>query len=136
MLFKKTKRMESLLICDGCKSKFDLEKRLPKILPCSCMLCLICLDERKNEFDEYIFKCNSCQKSHHFSDLDSILTSQIVSHILENTNENENRLLEKFSEKLAQKINFQTNETSKHYESVLCDIQNRSERLIEVSNFE
>ena len=127
--------MDSLLVCGECKSKFDLDRKLAKILPCSCTLCLSCLLEKKNEFDEYQFDCNSCKKNHYLSNLNSILTSQIITHLLENSNNNDNKLLKRFSEKLVQKINDQKSYTSKYYESVLADIDNRSQSLIEVSHF-
>ena len=131
--------MESLLICGGCKSKFDLGKKSAKILPCFCTLCLSCLEEHKNESSEYVIKCNSCEKNHCLLNLNAILTSKIINHFLEKSKQSTNsinddkQMLKSFSESLAQKINVQICETSKHYESTLRDIENRAEKLIEVS---
>jgi hypothetical protein len=131
--------MESLLICGGCRSRFDLGKKSAKILPCFCTLCLSCLEENKNESSEYVIKCNSCKKNHHLLNLNTILTSKIINHFLEkssqstNSIKNDKQMLESFSESLAQRINTQICETSKHYESTLRHIENRAEKLIEVS---
>jgi hypothetical protein len=131
--------MESLLICGGCRSRFDLGKKSAKILPCFCTLCLSCLEENKNQSSEYVISCNSCKKNHYLLNLNTVLSSKIINHFLEKSNQStnsindDNQMLKSFSESLAQRINTQICETSKHYETTLNDIENRAEKLIEVS---
>ena len=134
--------MESLILCGKCKLKYDLTEFLPKILPCSCAMCLKCIQEEKNEFDKYVITCNSCQKIHQITNLDSLLTSKIISHVLKNTNtlildadqaNTSSLILSNYSNKIAQDIKTQKEETLKHYESVLMDIDNRAERIIQVN---
>ena len=145
-----------LLQCPSCQTQYDLEKKLCKILPCSCAMCLKCLQEKKNEFDEYVFDCFTCKRKHHLSSLDTLLTSKIICHLLasstkqtstsdettaegeeaDDDNQNEEQVelsvLKNFSNSLAQSIKATKAETIKHYDATLRGIEDRAERLIEV----
>jgi hypothetical protein len=149
-----------LLKCPACKAQFDLEKKLCKILPCSCVMCLECLQENKNEFDEYIFECSSCKRKHHLFNLDTIVTSKIISHLITNsktltktqcdastdssaianvTNDVEDNKdvdfspdLKEYVHSLSQSMKIQKADVNKHYDATSRDIDERAERLIEV----
>ena len=140
--------MESFLACGYCKLKFNFEENEAKILPCSCTMCLKCLQETKNDLEEYTVICSSCNVKHHIADLNKLLTSKIITHILKNStvrpsatdssidadsNEKKSLVLESFSDELKLKFESQKMETFKHYESLLIDIDTRTEKIIEVT---
>ena len=133
--------MESMLICSGCNSKFNLAERQAKILPCFCVQCLKCLKGQINEFDEYNVTCKSCDKEHTLTSVHSLLTSELVSYILSNSShtlfseKNAAHLLESFNQELSKNMNAKKLETNQHYESTLIAIENRTKRLIEVNRF-
>ena len=134
----------SLLTCGNCCTKYDLDENPAKILPCACVMCLSCLQTKKSaDFDEYVIKCHTCLKTHTLPNISSLLTSKIISHLLKNqpaapliesVEETTNHPfpLRTFSEVLAQQIKEQNAETIKHFDTVLMDIDNRAERIIQV----
>jgi hypothetical protein len=137
-----------LLKCPACRAQFDLVEKLCKILPCSCVMCLECLQEKKNEFDEYVFECSSCQRKHHLFNLDTIVTSRIISHLVTNSKTSTNSqcdaalsttndvdvspVLKGYSYSLVQSMKIQKADINKHYAATFRAIDERAERLIEV----
>ena len=139
------------LQCTGCNLNFDNEQRLCKILPCSCAICLACvqvLGQRRNvslgnskDVEKEEFSCSKCNQMHYYAILNENLeTSQIICNVLhsqaETNNNNNNQsfsiAVKKFIRTLSKKVDKQKSVMLKRHETLVKEIDDAALRFIEV----
>lgn len=114
--------------CNECFTEFDNSTHAPKILPCSGLTCLKCLENMPHGINRYLIKCKTCSKDHIFSNLTDLQTSDIALHL---SNKNESSSLVNFSENLKDSLRNDNYEIHKHFDNVINDIDIKAETLIQ-----
>ena len=138
------------LQCTGCNLNFDNEQRLCKILPCSCAICLACvqvLGQRWNvslgnskDVEKEEFPCSKCNQMHDYAILNENLeTSQIICNVLKSqaeTNSNNSQsfsiAVKKFIGTLSKTVDKQKSVMLKRQETIVKEIDDAALRFIEV----
>ena len=81
------KNLNNLLTCPICLVKFDTKTNMPKILPCSQTICLMCIRFYADEEDKFMCNTSLCKKRHRIPD-DEFVTNQFVVDLIELENVN------------------------------------------------
>jgi hypothetical protein len=76
------KNLKDLLTCPICLVKFDTNVNIPKILPCSQTICLMCIRYYADEDDKFMCNTSMCKKRHRIPD-DEFVTNQFVVDLIE-----------------------------------------------------
>jgi hypothetical protein len=71
------KNLNALLTCPICFVRFDTKVNMPKILPCSQTICLMCIRYYADEEDTFMCNSSMCKKRHKIPD-DEFVTNQFV----------------------------------------------------------
>lgn len=134
--------------CLKCNQQFNDKTHEPKILPCSHLLCKLCLDSNQKELGYFLVKCFTCSKIHEMANLTDLPTSHLISKVLlsreaddeENSTEddkgdlilrkNKRIKLDSHLNELDSYLRVEKFEINKHYDSVINDIDIRAESLI------
>jgi hypothetical protein len=129
--------------CLYCKQNFDNELCIPKLLPCSHLMCKSCIDSHLKELSKFRIDCTVCFESNIMASIDDLPTSDIIMDILlkNEYDSNEQYLTENQISKLFSKLNeldvfvrVQNLDIYNHYFSVQCDIDYRAESLMQAIN--
>jgi hypothetical protein len=130
---------KSFKCCLYCNRYFDSVNYVPKILPCSHLMCKSCLDLQFKELSKFRIDCNVCYESNVMDSKDGLPTSDLILAILSD-NEHENvdhdfnqNQISKIFSNLKQSdafLRIHNYDIYNHYFSVQCDIDCRAERLI------
>ena len=133
----------NLKTCLNCKQNYDRELKIPKILPCSHLMCKSCIDSHLKQLSKYRIVCKICFESNIMTTIDDLPTSDmIIDILLKNESDNEEHYLNKDQQtKLFSKLNelnvfvrLQNLDIYNHYFSVQCDIDYRAESLMQSIN--
>ncbi len=126
--------MESILVCQSCKTNFDSDLRTPRILPCSKQICTLCVENSKQLLGGYLIECECNSRAHNMEKLDDLLVSQITLACLSKTTDcNELEIIDMREqvEKYKYGLELARFDVGRHYDDMEMKIDIRAETLIE-----
>lgn len=118
--------MNRLFECPSCRISFNQDINIPKVLPCSDMVCQECLDKKSIRFlSQFFYECTMCKKETTVSEPSQLPENKLVLNLNQKTKIDSN-IFNTFESEL--KLGYAT--INKHHDQVINNIDIKTEFLI------
>ncbi|RNA02175.1 hypothetical protein BpHYR1_001639 [Brachionus plicatilis] len=118
--------MDQLFNCQNCSSQFNTVKNIPKVLPCSDLVCLQCLNQKVNtSLSDITYECLICQKTVHLTDPIQLPDNKLLMHFYDTKIIHPDSLTSLHFDQKHEELT-----VNKHYDQVINNIDIKTELLI------